>query len=61
MWALGIVVAAPFGDLVAGVAKGPEPVEVQALVAHLAVKALHESVLHRLAWLDELLAEPVGA
>jgi len=42
---------------VAGVAKGSEPVEVQALVAHLAVKALHESVLHRLARLDEPQAD----
>ena len=58
MRSLGVIVVAPFGDLIAGVAEGSEPVQVQALVAHAAVKTLNERVLHRFARLDEPQANP---
>ena len=57
MRALGIVVVAPRGDLVAGVTERLEPVKVQALVAHAAVETFNEGVLHRLARLDEPQAD----
>jgi len=46
--------APPRGDVVAGVAERPEPVQVQALVTELPVEALDEGVLDRLARLDGL-------
>ena len=58
MRAFGIVVAAPRGDLVASVAEGTEPVQVQALVAQLAIETLDESILYRFAWFDEPQANP---
>src|SRR5690348_8990200 len=53
MWAYGVIMATPRGDLVACVAERMEPVQVEALVAQLAVEALDEGILHRLAWFDE--------
>src|SRR5579859_6050338 len=53
MRAYGVVVATPRGDLVACVAERTEPVQVEAFVAQLAVEALDEGILHRLAWFDE--------
>lgn len=61
MRTLGVVVNPPAGDLLAGVAQGTEPVQVQALVSELApgsspgqaVEALHEGILDRLARFDE--------
>lgn len=47
--AFGIVVAAPSFDLLAGVTQRAEPVQIEALVAQLAVQALDEGVLDRLA------------
>src|SRR6188472_3158215 len=53
MGALGVIVVAPSLDLLAGVTQRAEPVQVETLVAQLAVEALDEGVLDRLARLDE--------
>lgn len=52
MRAAAVVVVAPFGDQLAGVAERAERRLVEALVAQPAVEALHERVLDRLAGLD---------
>ena len=65
MRALGIVVGPPSRDLLACIAERAEPVRVQALIPELAIEALDEGVLDRLAGLDEAQAQagslrPVG-
>lgn len=53
MRARAVVVMAPVADLFAGVPQRPEPVQVQAFIPELAVEALDEGILDRLAGLDE--------
>ena len=48
-----VLVLAPVLDHFARLVQGEKPVLVQALVAKLAVEALHEGVLSRLPGLDE--------
>jgi len=52
MWAVVIVVVAPCRDHAAGMAQRREQVFVEALLAHPPVEALHQAVLHWLAWRD---------
>lgn len=49
-----LVVLSPRLDRRACVPKAGEPVQVQAVLAELAVEALDERILRRLTWLDEV-------
>lgn len=52
MGSLVVVIRGPFPDRRAGVGQVSEHGLVQKLIAHPAVEALHEPVLHRFAWGD---------
>ena len=56
MWAVVIVVGAPCRNHAAGMAQRREQVFVETLLAHPTVEALHQTVLHGLAWRD---VEPI--
>ena len=49
-----VVMSPPFIDGGSGIVETGEPVQVEAVVPELAVEALDEGVLRRLAWLDEV-------
>jgi hypothetical protein len=49
MWSVEVVVEAPLVDLPLGVVEACEPVEVQTLVAELAIEAFDEAVFNGLA------------
>ena len=53
---LVVVVGSPSVELTPGVGKTGEPTSVQALLPQASVEAFYESVLSRLARLNELLA-----
>jgi len=53
VWPHFVVVAPPGGDRHTCLGQGLEPLLVQALLAQLAVEALDEGVLHRLAGIDQ--------
>lgn len=53
MWPAFVVVNAPGLNDLPRFGHPREPMLVEALVAHRAVEALDEGILHRLAWLDE--------
>ncbi len=57
MWTVVIVVGAPCGDHAAGMAQRREQVFVEALLAHPAVEAFDEAVLHGLARRDVMPAD----
>lgn len=48
-----VVVDPPLGDFVSCIRQAKEPVLIEAAVSELAVEALDECILRRLAWLDE--------
>ena len=52
MWAMMVVVGAPFLDDVTGMPVASEQMLVEALVTQPAVEALHKAVLHRFARRD---------
>ena len=49
MGTVSVVIVAPCGNQMAGMAQGIEQVLVQAFVAHPAIEAFHKTILHRLA------------
>ena len=54
-----VVLLLPLLDDLPCLSHAPEPVQIQALVAKLAVQALHVPVLHRLTRIDEVQRHPV--
>ena len=52
MWTARVIFRPPRADLLPGIEQVPEPACVQALIAQLAVEALHAAILRRLAGLD---------
>ena len=48
-----VVVEPPGFDCLAGLREAHQPVLIEALVSKLAIEALDEAVLYRLAWTDE--------
>ena len=52
MWAVVVEVCAPCRHQIAGMAQAVEQMLVQAFVAHAAIEAFHEPVLHRFARCD---------
>mgnify|MGYP007114306962 CR=1 FL=1 len=52
MWPFLVVVGGPGADCGTGMGHVAEHSLVQRLIAHAAVEAFHETVLHRFAWSD---------
>src|SRR3954470_4105436 len=59
MWAPFVVVVSPFGDRRSGMIEAEEQGFVQEFVAHAAVEALAEAVLHGLARCDVVPFHPM--
>ena len=55
MRAVVVLVVAPCRNQMAGMAQGREHVLVEAFIPKAAVEALHEAVLHRIAWRNVVL------